>query len=639
MIIEHNSRSSFYRSPFGAVPCLSTIVLRLFVSSGEIPKAVRLNYRFKNRETTTDMAYIHRLLDGSVYETVLHAPEETGLLWYSFLVETNTELFYYGNNAEGLGGVGAVYASAPPPYQITLYKAGYETPHWFKNSVMYQIFPDRFHPGRMDSFSCGRQDIIRREWKETPFYKADQFGGQYLANDFFGGNLQGIMEKLPYLAELGIDALYLNPIFEAYSNHKYDTGDYENIDPMFGDNALFQTLCSTAEQYGISVILDGVFNHTGSNSRYFNKDGKYESLGAYQSKESMYYPWYKFNDHPGDYECWWGIKTLPAVNESDPGFISYILTSENAVIKKWLRLGSRGWRIDVADELPDEFLKQMRVEVKNVNPQAVLIGEVWEDASNKVSYDKQREYLFGEEFDSIMNYPLRNALIEFACGETDAEGFDAKLMSLTENYPKEAFYSMMNLLSSHDVARILTLLGDAPKGDGLSRDEKSEFLLDREHWELGRQRLKLLILLQMTLPGVPCIYYGDEAGMQGYGDPFNRCPYPWGQEDTEILDWYKWTIKLRKGSTQLVSGELETIYAYKSCYSFARYDAHKLFTVSVNMSLAEATFVRLDLARFAPGKCTDICSKEEIPVAAGIACFTLPPLSWKLVEAELRSSL
>ena len=634
MKIEHNSRDSFYRSPFGAVICLSTIVLRLFVAADEIPKAVKLSYSFKCRETIANMVFVHQLLGGSVYEAEIKAPDETGLIWYYFLVETNRDKFFYGNNASNLGGIGEIYKLTPPPYQITIYKSGYMTPSWFKNSVMYQIFPDRFHKGSLDSFSSGRKDIIKRNWDDKPFYKSEQFGGTYLANDFFGGNLQGILEKLPYLASLGIDVLYLNPIFEAYSNHKYDTADYENVDPMFGDNALFQALCASAKQYGISVLLDGVFNHTGSDSKYFNKENKYETLGAYQSKDSKYYKWYQFKKYPDDYLCWWGVKTLPVTDENEPTFVDYILTSEAAIIKKWLLLGSSGWRIDVADELPDAFIKLMRSQVKSVNEQAVLIGEVWEDASNKTSYNQQKEYLFGEEFDSIMNYPLRNAIINYICGKTDAAMFNSELMSLAENYPEEAFYSMMNMLSTHDVVRILTILGDAPEYTSLSQDAKADFSLDVEKLNLAKCRLKLAILLQMALPGVPCIYYGDEAGMQGYGDPFNRGTYPWGNEDVEILNWYKWAINLRKTTDQLISGRLETIYMFKGTYCFVRYDEYKLIAVVINSSAVDATFVRLDLARFKPGNSRDIVTFEEIHNSDGIIIFDLPPLGWRVIETE-----
>ena len=328
MVIEHDSRNILYRSPFGAVPCLSNIRLRLFVKANKIPAAISLIYKFRDGEPViVPMHYIHMVAKGSLFEANILIPEEPGLIFYYFTVEVDNHTYYYGNNKDSLGGLGKAYNKIPPAYQITVYKRDYKTPDWFKGSIIYQIFPDRFFKGDMDSFSAGREDIIRREWEDTPYYKIEQFGAdQYLANDFFGGNLDGIIKKLPYLKELGITCIYLNPIFKAFSNHKYDTGDYEEVDPMFGSNELFEKLCEEALSYGIHIILDGVFNHTGSDSKYFNKEGSYPSLGAYQSKDSPYYSWYRFTKHPEEYESWWDFETLPNVDESDPSYIDYIIS-------------------------------------------------------------------------------------------------------------------------------------------------------------------------------------------------------------------------------------------------------------------------------------------------------------------------
>jgi cyclomaltodextrinase len=636
MIIEHDSRNSFYRFPFGAVPCLSTVVLRLFVKIEDIPRKISLVYTFNNKPVSLTMYYINSIAQGSLYETMLTVPETPGLLWYYFIIETNTKTYYYGNNSNKYGGLGALYQDIPPSYQITVYKKEYKTPDWFKNAIIYQIFPDRFYKGSMDSFAAGRDDILTRKWGEIPYYKKEQFGEEYKSNDFFGGNLTGIIEKLPYLCDLGITAIYLNPIFQAYSNHKYDVGDYEVVDPMFGSNELFQKLCNEASKYGIKIILDGVFSHTGSDSKYFNKEGTYSTTGAFQSKDSPYYSWYSFIDYPDNYECWWGIKTLPQTNETETTFMEYILTSPDSIVKKWLAWGAAGWRLDVADELPPEFIKILRREIKAFDPEAVIIGEVWEDASNKISYGQQREYILGEELDSVTNYPLRNALIDFACGHIDAYTFGMRIMSLYENYPKEAFYSLMNFLSTHDVERIITMLGDAPPEHTLSPDEKAEFILSKEKFELAKSRLKNLVLLQMTMPGVPCIYYGDEAGMQGYGDPFNRKPFPWGKEDKEIKAIYKEMIDLRKKQLILVNGEFEILYMYSSCFSFARYNKEKMILVAVNMSTKQEIFTRLDLARFCPSHAQDLKTKIKIPIIDGIIIFDLPPLEFRVIKVDIK---
>ncbi|TAH72105.1 MAG: glycoside hydrolase family 13 protein [Anaerolineaceae bacterium] len=637
MVIEHDSRNILYRSPFGAVPCMTNIRLRLYVKADKIPASITLVYRYRDDDPVTlPMNYIYMIARGSIYEAELQVPKDPGLIFYYFTIVIGNNTYYYGNNKDNLGGLGKVSIKIPPGYQITVYRKDFKTPDWFKGSIIYQIFPDRFYKGEMDSFKAGRDDIIRRDWDDVPYYKAEQFGGEYLANDFYGGNLDGIMRKLPYLRDLGISVVYLNPIFKAYSNHKYDTGDYEEIDPMFGSNELFEELCRKALGYGIRIILDGVFNHTGSDSKYFNKEGSYEAVGAYQSKDSPYYNWYRFSKHPEEYESWWDFKTLPNINETEPSYVDYIITSSDSIVKKWLNYGAYGWRLDVADELPSELIKMIRKEMKSTKPESVLIGEVWEDASNKVSYGVRREYFLGEELDSVMNYPLRNAIIDFACQSCDANTFGMRIMSLCENYPSEAFYSLMNLLSSHDSERILTMLGDAPDRNKISKDEMAVYKLSELKSELAKKRLENVVLLQMTLPGVPCIYYGDEVGMQGYNDPFNRKAYPWGSEDGQILSIYKKMIAFRQENSLLIEGDFEIIYMYKSCLAFARYDKEKLILVSVNMDKKDEVFVRLDLSRFHPTYASDMITSESLDIINGTIIYDLPPLSYKIIEADIK---
>lgn len=633
MVIEHDSQRLLYRTPFGAALVSSQVRLRLYVKIDEIPRSVKLVFSFMDQKAQqVNMYYIDSLAGGSLYQAQITMPDRVGLVWYYFVLESNSRTYYYGNNEKRLGGLGRVYEKDPLPYQISVYKKDFKTPDWFKDAIVYQIFPDRFSKEGMDGLkNTDRQGIIPRQWEETPYYKAEQFGGQYLANDFFGGSLVGIINKLDYLKELGITAIYLNPIFEAFSNHRYDVGDYERVDPILGTNDDFKRLCQEAKGRGIRIILDGVFSHTGSNSRYFNKEGTYPSLGAYQSKDSPYYSWYSFKNHPDDYEAWWGIKTLPHTRELEPSFMDYILTSDKAIVKRWLDYGGSGWRLDVADELPPEFLRALRKAVKEKMPEAVIIGEVWEDATNKISYGKLREYLLGEKLDSVMNYPLRGAMIDFACKRIDAAGFAMRLMSLYENYPREAFYSLLNFLSSHDVARIITLLADCQLPEDLTKDEKAVFRLNRAQLDLAKKRLGNALLLLMTLPGVPCIYYGDEVGMEGYEDPFNRRTFPWQALDETILSLYKRMIKLRKDNRVLVTGEFEILYSYKSCLAFARYDKEKFLAVAVNMG-SEPTFTRLDLARFQPKQAIDLESKANISIVDGIICFDLAALESRIIE-------
>lgn len=599
MRIEHNSRMQIYRTPFGAVTAGTRVKLRLGISEGGIPNSVRVHYHFKDEKYFSNMSYIFEIGGFCIYEAEIIMPDRVGNVWYYFEVVTGGGKVYYANNKKRLGGLGDTYLQTPENlYQITVYSSDYKTPEWFKDSVVYQIFPDRFANGNQNGeFMGNREDIIKRNWGDVPFYKPEQFGGEYLANDFFGGNLKGIANNLNYLAELGIGAIYLNPVFKAYSNHKYDTGNYKEIDPMFGTEEDFIDLCDKADKFGIKIILDGVFNHTGSNSLYFNKDGRYDELGAYQSKDSKYFSWFNFKNWPDDYDSWWGMKTLPNVNEKSLDYQNYILKSDDSVVKHWIKKGCMGWRLDVVDELPGFFVKELRKAVKSVDEDAVIIGEVWEDASNKCSYGETREYFLGAELDSVMNYPLRTALIDFAKNNINAEEFDERIMSIKENYPKPAYYSLLNLVSSHDVMRILTAVSSAPDKDSVNKDFMAGFKLKDEEYEKAVKKVKQIVVMQMLLPGVPCIYYGDEIGMQGYGDPFCRQCFDWDNKNVDLKVWYSMAIALRKSSLAFVKGDFENVYKVNNGYAFIRYLDDDMHIVCTNFSDNNEYF-RLDLARF-----------------------------------------
>lgn len=565
----HNSQDLFYRNPFGAVREQSDIALRIKVKDKHVMNVyIRL---WRNGSEERVRMEKEACLDGwDVYKGNINSGEK-GLLWYYFVIEGEHGTWYYCNRDDNMGGTGVLKENPLNSYQITVFKRDFKTPLWLKEGIMYQIFVDRFYNGNESGKANTREDeyTLHSCWDEVPDYKPD-YTGIYRVNDFFGGNLKGIIKKLPYLKELGVTIVYMNPVFKAFSNHKYDTGDYEEIDPMYGDNDIFKELCQTASECGIAIILDGVFSHTGSNSRYFNKDGRYDSLGAYQSVKSPYYSWYSFKEFPHKYDCWWGFPTLPNVNEENESYKEYILTAPDSIIKRWLRLGASGWRLDVADELPESFIRELRIQAKAQKKDAAIIGEVWEDASNKVSYGVQRQYLCGDELDTVMNYPFRSMLLAFLTGKEDAEQLNARAMSLYENYPFESLYSAMNLIGSHDVPRALTILGGAPDDASLSMDEKASFRLNKAQRELGEKRLMLASLMQFTFPGVPCIYYGDEAGMEGYRDPFNRGTYPWGKENKCLLSWYKKLAALRASNDMLKTGAFIPVYGSGDIYAYVR---------------------------------------------------------------------
>lgn len=596
MVIEHNSHNSFYRLPFGAVKTGTEVTLRLSVTGGGIPHCVQCVTETKEGRDYRDMVYICTLLDASIYACSFAVPENPCILRYWFKVTTGKGEFFYGNNPDNLGGMGEMGDNEPKNlYQITVYSKDYKTPHWFRKGVAYQIFPDRFFNGNENGeFSGARTDIIRRNWGDEPFCTPEEFGGEYLSNDFFGGNLKGIEKKLSYLKELGISVIYLNPVFKAYSNHRYDTGDYELIDETLGGEEDFVSLCKSADELGIKIILDGVFNHTGSNSKYFNKDGEYSSVGAYQSESSPYSDWFRFGKTRDEYECWWGMKTLPHTEESSKSFQDYIVSGENSIIKKWLRLGASGWRLDVVDELPGFFVKLLREGVKSVSADSVLIGEVWEDASNKVSYGEEREYFLGSELDSVMNYPLRNAIIGACLGTIDGEGLSRRIMSLKENYPKEAFYACLNMLSSHDIERLIMAVSDGYKPQ--NRPEQAVYRLPAEVRERAEKRAIIATALQMTLPGVPCIYYGDETGMEGFADPSCRRCFDWENTDNEYARKFRQWINLRNSSDAFSDGEFESLYTIGNVFAFARYKDGEKYIVAVNFSDTHEK-IRLDAGR------------------------------------------
>lgn len=638
----HHSQEGYYRYPFGAVDCGSLIRLRIAVdsSSPELECELRVWEEKRNREKILRMTREEGEGRGpyrQVFTADYQVPEEPGLVWYYFRLRRGEQLYYYGNNREGLGGEGALAEQEPPGYQITVFKPR-PVPAWYKRGIMYQIFVDRFHPGRdpvtrsLAGKPLKKKGLMHLDWYDTPFYIRDE-EGRIERWTFFGGNLEGIIAKLDYLRELGVSILYLNPIFEAASSHKYDTGDYLKIDPMYGDEETFRRLTREAEARGIRVILDGVFSHTGADSIYFNKYGNYPGLGAFQSKDSPYYHWYIFREYPHDYESWWGVDALPNVQEMEPSYREFIYGGEDSVIKHWLKAGAKGWRLDVADELPDEFIKELAGTLKEADPEAILIGEVWEDASNKISYGKRREYLWGEELDAVMNYPLRQIWLDFLLGRAGAHLTHRRIMSLYENYPRENYYAAMNLIGSHDRIRILTLLGEAPPEESLPEKEKEDYRLPPQSRELAVRRLKLLVLLQMTFPGVPCIYYGDEAGMEGYSDPYNRGPYPWGREDRELLDWYRRATKLRQEYKVLVEGDFRSFWLGEDLYGFKRWGAGEKILVLVNRSVQETRKVKgadLPVAWGEKQVVLDLWDARE-ETGGGEEEWELPPLGAKIL--------
>ncbi|RQD72574.1 MAG: glycoside hydrolase family 13 protein [Tindallia sp. MSAO_Bac2] len=635
-ILFHDSHQEAYRSPFGAVPCSRQIRIGL---SGDLLPLARSVYLRVWRDHQGESLLEMKPKDDrdDFYHATLTSDSTPCLLWYYFIVETADGIYFYGNNKKRQGGCGELSREIPFSYQITIYRQSH-IPEWYLNGIMYQIFPDRFFNGLKSGNIRGakKDSVLHGRWADDPLYIKDPSKGNIMKWDFYGGNLEGIIEKLDYLQDLGVSIIYLNPIFEAASNHRYDTADYMKIDPMLGTEALFRQLCREAEQRGMKIILDGVFSHTGSDSVYFNREGNYSSLGAYQSKNSPYYPWYRFTEHPNDYDCWWGIATMPNTNELEHSFKKFIYEGEDSVTRHWLRQGACGWRLDVADELPSEFIKELKKALKEENENAVLIGEVWEDASNKVSHGEKREYLLGDELDSVMNYPFRSALLEFFLAESNGYETHAALMSLFENYPITHFYSCMNLIGSHDRSRILTRLGEAPDPDSLTETDKMQYRLPKKNRELAVARYKMASLFQMTFPGVPSIYYGDEAGLEGFSDPLNRRTFPWGDEDEEILEWTKAVVRIRNQYEVLRKGDWEAWTIGEHHYGFSRkMKGRDTVLVVFNISFEEISVTEeMNEIGSATATLHDLITDEKNSITDEKVRVKLPPLTGRIFSIK-----
>ncbi|NCA67240.1 MAG: glycoside hydrolase family 13 protein [Clostridia bacterium] len=471
-------------------------------------------------------------------------PAHEGIFFYRFEVDYPSGDFHYIGRGE-LGN--AVFGEFLPEWQLTVFSKNYVTPARSGADIIYHIFVDRFcKEGEMLTPRFG----VSKKWKEeVTIIDPD---GAYRANDYYGGNLKGIISKLDYLESLGVTIIYLSPIFMANSNHRYDTADYMSIEPMIGSEEDLKELIAKAKALGIGIMLDGVFNHSGSDSIYFNKHGHFDSVGAYQSKDSPYYNWYHFIDYPEVYESWWGITVVPTLNKTSKSLRKFLF-GKGGVVEKWTSFGV-SWRLDVVDELPIDFVDEMRTAIKMTNPDSIVLGEVWEDASHKYSYDILRPYFTKGQLDGVMNYPFKDAIISFSL-KADTFAFIRDVMNIVENYPEQSLASCMTMLGSHDTERILNVLAETG-GEHWRKDKQLRYRLGEENMLIAVKRLKIAAALEYTLPGIPSIYYGDEVGMQGFKDPINRRTFPWGEENAEILGYYKKLGNIRKNNPKALSGRI-----------------------------------------------------------------------------------
>ena len=576
MRILFDSQKECYKSPFGTLTPGENCILHIHIPTSVPATYVECIFCRENGQEafSVPMALSHR--DGlyNIFRGEFSFAE-TGLFFYYFRIHKECgffRLFKQGSDTN---------MEAGDCWQVSCIPADFTTPDWAKGAVIYQIFPDRFcKVGECDLSGKLTPYVLHKNWNEDVFWQPDE-KGQVLNNDFFGGNLRGITEKMDYIASFGVNILYLNPICKSFSSHRYDTGDYKTPDPMLGTLEDFAALCEAAHTRGIRVVLDGVFSHTGADSLYFDKYGNFGGNGAYGSKNSPYYSWYQFYDYPNEYKSWWGFETLPTIQKHDPGFIDYIIDSEDSVVAHWLRLGADGFRLDVVDELPDSFVLRLKNRIRQIKPDALLIGEVWEDASNKIAYDIRRRYFVDGELDSCMNYPFRTAILDFMRGADNGCLFRQRIMTLLENYPPQVIFCNMNMLGTHDTPRILTALVDSFQG---SREEMAHRKLSPNQRKLAEEKLEMAAFLQFMLPGAPSIYYGDETGMEGGKDPFNRRPYPWGKENAFLVAYFRQLGALRAKEEALRTGKTEFCYAADGLLHFTRTAADTKLHIYVNRS-------------------------------------------------------
>ena len=571
MQVTYNSFLATHKTPFGAVTRQTPVQFTVGVQTVTPVKQIELCVAHDG-QWDDEQALPLRPISPTMY-TVTFVPTQVGLYFYYFRIQTMTTTVYYGCVDGGYGGPGTQYVLREhvQMYQLTILKSIDTLPQWYRDGVAYQIFVDRFNNGNADGHvdTPKANSFIYGQLTDRPLYVRDAQRA-ILRWDFYGGNLRGIMAKIPYLQRLGVTIVYLTPIFEASSNHRYDTGDYLKIDPVVGTLTDFDNLVTALHQAGMRLILDGVFNHVGVDSKYFNQAGHYATVGAAQSTTSPYYPWFTFIHYPYDYDSWWGIRDLPTVDKEDPTYRDFIFGKPDSVIDYWTQRGVDGWRLDVADELPDDFIAGIRRTLDRY-PDKVLIGEVWEDASHKLAYGMRRHYLEGGGLQAVMNYPLRRLIIHVLNGTLTPAEWWRELMTLKENYPASTFQFNFNNIGSHDTPRILTML------------------------EENQQRLRLAVQLLLTLPGVPCLYYGDEAIMLGGKDPDNRAFYPWATADHAQIQFVaKWTL-WRQRHAWLNQAHFVPFYVADYGIGYLYWQAAQTVLVVVNVTAESRTVTSHDL--------------------------------------------
>ena len=639
---RHDSRSLADKAPFGAVPAGTTVTFGLSAESAvESVTLVLEKRRLEGNQDLieyTEAARVPMNKGPAQRWQARHTFSDVSVWGYWFELRSAGKTWVYQNNTDavhwtkekGTNGVGALNEKPEDiktirRFRHTVHHADFKVPAWARDAVYYYIFPERFRNG--DKRNDPKPGVDRYQdqgvefhasWLDKPYKPGSGDGSDKVYNnDFFGGDLAGIIDKLDYIAALGANTIYMTPVFSAVSNHKYDTADYRNIDPHFGSNQDFTRLCNEAAKRGIRVIPDVSLNHVGSDSIYFDRYAKHDGKGAFEGAkvrgDSPYASWFSFDTRQTEpdkqYKGWVGVSDLPELDKSSPDFRRFAYGTPDSITQLWLDRGAAGWRMDVAPWVPDDFWREWRSAVKRHKPEALTIAETWFEAS---------KHLLGDTFDSTMNYVLRNTLLDYAAGGKASVGY-SNIELMRELYPPQALYALMNVLSSHDVARTLHVLGH--HGDATDAAKIAE----------AKQRLRLAVFFQMTFPGAPAIYYGDEVGVTGGDDPYNRATYPWadlgGQPDNTLLADFKRLVKLRRDHPVLRHGSIDApLHLDDHLIVLARRLGDN-WAITATNNAASAKTVTLKLPAQAKVRgFVDALTGERVDAAGGTLTLTVPAL-------------
>lgn len=555
--VEYFPNCQKCKSKTGAVTVDEPLTLTLRFTRPQNPAEVFL---VLTKDGESPVSYSMNLVkdeDGEFTYSLTIKITTAGLYFYHFEIQNEEQNYRVGSDID----LHAMFGKGQE-WQLTVVAEEYK-PSFIDGGVMYEIMPDRFFIGG-DRLKTKPYAHYRDDWGGVPEYMPDE-SGKVQNVDMFGGNLKGIIKKLTYLKNLGVTCIYLTPIFEAHSNHKYDPGNYMRVDSDFGTIDDLKELIKKADKRGIKIVLDGVFSHTGDDSIYFNKYGNYDGVGAYGSVKSPYFGWYKFRDWPNNYECRYNIDIMPDTDDTNAAYDEFV-NGQEGVVAYWTRLGLGGWRLDVCEQLSDDFIRHCAHAAKRENPDAVMFGEVFMDASNMIVENRRRCFVSDGKLDSVTNYPFKEDILNFVrCG--DANRLNNTVGFVVNNYPKRAVDSLMNILDTHDTARLLTVLGD--NGSITCRNDKATASVQNRESAVTLQ--KLASALQYTLPGVPCVFYGDEAGMEGFEDPFNRRCFPWDNRDKDLTKWYKALGRMRGNEREIFAhGKYKAIDTDNGVMFFAR---------------------------------------------------------------------